>query len=229
MTKIRDLVAAIPLFQGMRGDDYDELAMIVVDQEVARATPIFSEGEPGNGFFVVISGRVKIFKLSMDGKEQILHIFGPGEPFAEVAVFTGSPYPANAIALEKSRIFFFPRQAFIELISAHPSLAMNMLATLSFRLKQFAHLIETLSLKEVPGRLAAYLLLAREREGDGNRVELAVSRTQLASLLGTIPETLSRILSRMSSQSIIATEGSRITILDEQALTALADGETRLG
>lgn len=228
MTKIRDHVAAIPLFQGMSGDQYDELAMIVVDQEVVRGAQIFAEGDPGNGFFVVINGRVKIFKLSMEGKEQILHIFGPGEPFAEVAVFTGSPYPANAMALEKSRIFFFPRQAFVELISAHPSLAMNMLATLSFRLKQFTHLIETLSLKEVPGRLAAYLLLAREREGANNRVKLAVSRTQLASLLGTIPETLSRILTRMSGQNLIAVEGSSITILDEQALTALADGETRL-
>ncbi|MFH1215896.1 MAG: Crp/Fnr family transcriptional regulator [Pseudomonadota bacterium] len=227
MKKISDYIAGIPLFKGMSSDHYDELAMIVVDQEIPRGKLIFSEGDPGSGFFVVVSGKIKIFKLSMDGKEQILHILGAGEPFAEVAVFTGSPYPANAMALEKSRLFFFPRKAFVGLIGEYPSLAMNMLATLSFRLKQFAHMIETLSLKEVPGRLAAYVLMACEKE-ESDKVELAISKTQLASLLGTIPETLSRILTKMSKQGIIEIDGGQITILDREELVALAEGESRL-
>ncbi|OKY75717.1 MAG: transcriptional regulator [Desulfobulbaceae bacterium DB1] len=228
MKKISEYIAQIPLFKGMRGDHYDELAMIVVDQEVPRGKLLFSEGDPGNGFFVIVSGRIKIFKLSIDGKEQILHILGPGEPFAEVAVFTGSSYPANAMALEKSRLFFFPRKAFVELIGEHPSLAMNMLATLSFRLKQFTHMIEALSLKEVPGRLAAYVLLAGEKGEDDTNVELAVSKTQLASLLGTIPETLSRILTKMNKQGILDVDGGRIRILNREKLMALAEGEARL-
>ncbi len=202
--------------------------MIVVDQEFQRGGLVFSEGDAGNGFYVIIDGKVKIFKLSFDGKEQILHILGPGEPFAEVAVFTGSAYPANAIALEKSRLFFFPRKAFVELIAKQPALAMNMLATLSLRLKQFAHMIEALSLKEVPGRLAAYILVDSKQNGKEQSIKLAVSKTQLASLLGTIPETLSRILAKMNKQGLIEIDGSTITIIDREGLAALADGEIRL-
>jgi len=228
MKRITEHIASIPLFQGLSGEYHDELAMIVVDQEFQRGGLIFSEGDAGTGFYVIIDGRVKIFKLSFDGKEQILHILGPGEPFAEVAVFTGSTYPANAVALEKSRLFFFPRKAFAELIANQPALAMKMLATLSLRLKQFAHMIEALSLKEVPGRLAAYILVDSKQNSTEQTIKLTVSKTQLASLLGTIPETLSRILAKMNRQGLIDIEGSTITILDRDGLTALADGETRL-
>lgn len=226
---ITDHIASVQLFSGMARQHCDELAMIVVDQQFKRGRLIFSEGDPGNGFYVIISGRVKIFKLSLDGKEQILHILGPGEPFAEVAVFTGSAYPANAMALEKSRIFFFPRAAFTKLIGSHPSLAMNMLATLSWRLKQFAHMIEDLSLKEVPGRLAAYIVLAAGRDDKGDdKVVLNISKSQLASYLGTIPETLSRIFSKMSKQGFITVNGAEITIVNKDRLEALAEGELRL-
>ncbi|MCK9295672.1 MAG: Crp/Fnr family transcriptional regulator [Desulfobulbaceae bacterium] len=228
MKRITEHISTIPLFQGLSEQYYDELAMIVVDQEFQRGGVVFSEGDAGNGFYVVIGGKVKIFKLSFDGKEQILHILGPGEPFAEVAVFTGSAYPANAIALEKSRLFFFPRKAFVELIAKQPALAMNMLATLSLRLKQFAHMIEALSLKEVPGRLAAYILVDSKQNGKEQSIKLAVSKTQLASLLGTIPETLSRILAKMNKQGLIEIDGSTITIVDREGLAALADGEIRL-
>ena len=228
MKRITEHIASIPLFQGLSAEYHDELAMIVVDQEFQRGGLIFSEGDAGNSFYVIIAGKVKIFKLSFDGKEQILHILGPGEPFAEVAVFTGSTYPANAIALEKSRLFFFPRKAFVELIATQPALAMNMLATLSLRLKQFAHMIEALSLKEVPGRLAAYILVDSKQDSTEQTINLTVSKTQLASLLGTIPETLSRILAKMNKQGLIEIEGSTITILDREGLTALAEGEIRL-
>lgn len=229
MKKIVEHIADIDLFKGLTEDDHEALAMIVMDQTCKRGQYVFAEGDEGTGFYVVITGRVKVFKLSPDGKEQILHIFGSGDPFAEVAVFTGSTYPANAMALEKSRLFFFPRASFVELIAARPSLAMNMLATLSLRLKQFAHLIEALSLKEVPGRLAAYLLAACDESTGADRITLAISKTQLAGLLGTIPETLSRILTKMSNQGLIASNGNQISLLDRQRMHDLADGEIRLG
>ncbi|MCB2181624.1 MAG: Crp/Fnr family transcriptional regulator [Desulfobulbaceae bacterium] len=228
MKKITDCIASIQLFKGMTAENHEKLAMIVVDQEFNRGKLIFSEGDEGRGFYVVISGKVKIFKLSLDGKEQILHILGPGEPFAEVAVFTGSSFPANAMTLEKSRIFFFPKESFADLIAQYPSLAMNMLATLSFRLKQFTHMIEALSLKEVPGRLAEYILLTSRQNGESHEIQLPMSKTLLASLLGTIPETLSRIFGKMVKQGLIQSEGAMITILDMDGLEALAEGEMRL-
>ncbi len=228
MMKITGFLATVPLFSGLTPAQYDELAMIATAQTVKKGQPIFAEGDPGNGFYVVGSGLVKIYKLSLEGKEQILHLFGPGEPFAEAAVFTGSSFPAHAMALEESRVFFFPRQAFIELIRQNPDLAMNMMAALSMRLKKFAHLIEDLSLKEVPGRLAAHLLFLSGQQGDADTVALPVSKTQLASLLGTIPETLSRMLAKLAKQGYIATSGPRITLLDRDGLSDLAGGEKRL-
>lgn len=221
-------IATIPLFKGLNDQQYDELAMIVTDQEIKRGQTIFSEGDEGVGFYVIISGLIKIYKLSLDGKEQILHIFGPGEPFAEAAVFTGSTYPAHAIALEKSRILFFPRASFVDLIQKHPSLAMNMMATLSMRLKKFAHMIEDLSLKEVPGRLAAHLLFLSSQQDDASELQLKIGKAQLAGLLGTIPETLSRILTKMNKQGLIESSSSIIKITDRDGLEDLAVGERRL-
>ncbi|MDH5297615.1 MAG: Crp/Fnr family transcriptional regulator [Desulfobulbaceae bacterium] len=227
--EIKKILATIPLFKGLTDQQYDDLAMIVVDQEFGRGRTIFAEGEEGVGFYVVISGLIKIYKLSPEGKEQILHVFGPGEPFAEAAVFAGSAYPAHALALQPSRLFFLPRNSFRDLIMENPSLAMNMMAALSHRLKRFAHMIEDLSLKEVPGRLAAHLLdLSSSQEG-ADQVVLQIAKAHLASLLGTIPETLSRILTRMQKQGLIEMEGQNIRLIDRESLEELAAGERRLG
>ena len=216
-------IATIPLFQGLPDKHLEDLAMIVVDQVFQRGQVIFSEGDDGNGFFVAITGRVKIYKMSPDGKEQILHIFEPGEPFGEVPVFTGQQFPANAEAMKECRLYFFPRDSFVHLIKKNPSLALNMLAILSKRLRRFTMLVENLSLKEVPGRLAAYLLYLSDK-GEGARdLELSITKGQLASLLGTIPETLSRILGKMSGQGLIETEGPKIKILDPRGLEDLAE------
>ena len=187
-------IARVPLFEGLPPAQLEDLAMIVTDQVFQKGQTIFSEGEDGNGFFVVISGRVKIFKLSAEGKEQILHFFGPGEPFGEVPVFAGQHFPAHAEAMEETRVFFFPRKSFVDLIKRNPSLALNMLAVLSKRLRRFTALIDDLSLKEVPGRLAAYLLYLSDQNKGAKELDLTITKAQLASLLGTIPETLSRII-----------------------------------
>jgi len=227
--KLTDQIASVPLFQGLARRQYEDLAMIVVDQVFKRGESIFSEGDEGAGLYVVVSGRVKIFKLSVEGKEQILHIFGPGEPFGEVAVFTGKRFPAHAEALEETRAFFFPRKDFIDLIRKDPFLALNMLAVLSQRLRRFSGLIENLSLKEVPGRLAAYLLFLGEGKKAPDDLTLEISKNQLAGLLGTIPETLSRILTRMAREGFIVSRGPRkIRILDRKGLEELANGGKRL-
>jgi len=225
--ELMSFLKQIPLFAGLTSSQYDELAMIITLQDYRRGQSIFAEDDPGTGFYVVMEGLVKIYKLSIEGKEQILHIFGPGEPFAEAAVFIGSTFPAHALALEKSRTIFIPRRAFIELIQTNPALAMNMLAALSMRLKKFAHLIEDLSLKEVPGRVAAHLLYLSGQQGDSDTVKLNIGKAQLASLIGTIPETLSRILTRLGKQGLISSEGPQITILDRDGLEDLAMGERK--
>ena len=145
---------------------------------------IFNEGDVGDGFYIVKKGKVKIFKLSFGGKEQILHIYGPGKPFGEVPVFTGKNFPASALAVEKSDLIFFPRKDFITRITENPSLALNMLAVLSMRLREFTVMVENLALKEVPARLASYLGVLTREQDNMEMVTLPVSKNQLAGLLG---------------------------------------------
>jgi len=217
------MVADIPLFKGLAKEQLDEVVNSMADQTFDRGQTVLSEGEAAEGFFVLVQGKVKIFKLSTEGKEQILHFVGQGESFGEVPMFSGGRFPASAETTEKSRIFFFPRAAFLNLIGTDPTLAMNMLADLSKRLRQMTRLVEELSLKEVPSRLAAYILyLSSENESDD--VGLDITKGQLASLLGTIPETLSRILGKMSAQKVISVQGRKLKILDRTILEDLAAG-----
>jgi len=222
--KITDQISKAPLFDGLPAQHIEELARICLEQKFEKGRELFSEGKKANGFYLVLTGKIKIFKLSMEGKEQILHIFGSGEILGEVPVFAGGSYPASAEAIEPSKTLFFPRISFIDLIGREPAVALNLLGILSQRLRRFTSLIEDLSLKEVPARLAAYIIYLGQRSGNLQTLELEISKTQLASLLGTIPETLSRILSKMVQQNMISVDGRKIRILDLKALESLAAG-----
>ena len=221
MKNILSIIAKTPLFKGLPENQLKEIKRITVQRKYNKGETIFFEGDEGNGFYIVAQGQVKVFKLSLDGKEHILHILGPGEPFGEVPVFSGRPFPANAMALVKSRLLFLPRAAFIKLITANPSLSLNMFAILSMRLREFTVQIENLSLKEVPERVASYLIYQAEEQGHYEFVDLHISKKQLASMLGATPETLSRMFAKMSDQGLIEVEGRRIRILDRQRLTTV--------
>ena len=223
MENILNIISAIPLFKGLPDDQLDAIRQIAVEKHYNKGQTIFTEGDETTGLFVVVDGRIKIYKVSSEGKEQILHIFEAGQSFGEVTVFTGQQLPANAQTLAKSRLLLFPRSAFVGLVTANPSLALNLLAIMSKKLRQFAAQIENLSLKEIPARLASYLIYLAEEQGSGDTVTLNVSKGQLASLLGTIPETLSRIFAKLSGQNLIRVEGPKITLLDLQGIEDLAE------
>jgi len=219
----RDFLANTQLWRGLPDEQLDAIATIAIAKSYRKGEVIFVEGEEGRGFFVVKSGRVKVFKLSAEGKEQILEFFGAGEHFAEVPAFDGKSFPASATALEKTELLFFGRDAFLELLERQPTIAINMLAVFARHLRRFARLIEDLSLKEVPGRLAAYLLYLNARSEYPNHVELDITKTQLASLLGTIPETLSRVFAKLSQEGLISIQGSRIRLLNPEGLRILSE------
>ena len=222
MKKILDVIAGIPIFNGLPDDQLSAVKQIAVEKKVNKGEILFSEGDEGKGFFVIAEGRLKVFKVSPEGKEQILHILGPGQPFGEASVFAGHKFPANAQALETSRVFFLPRSDIVNLIAANPSLALNMLAVMSKKLRQFSIQIENLSLKEMPARLASYLIYLAEEQGIDDVITLRISKGQLASILGTIPETLSRIFAKLSGQNLIRVDGKKITLLDRSGLEDLA-------
>ena len=222
MKKILQIISDAPLFNGLSEEQLNDVRQISVDKFCDKGKTIFLEDDDCNGFYIVADGKVKIYKVSFEGKEHILHIYGPGNPFGEVPVFAGRKFPANAQTLLKSHLLFFPRTAFVDLISKNPSLALNMLSVLSMRLRQFTVQIENLSLKEVPGRLASYLVYLSQEQGRTDVVTLNISKGQLASLLGTIPETLSRILTKMNQQHLIDTSGRNIILKDLSGLKDLA-------
>ena len=223
MKKILDVISTIPLFNGLPDDQLEAIKKIAIEKQINKGEIVVSEGDAGKGFFVIVEGRVKVFKVSAEGKEQILHIFGPGQPFGEVPVFAGQRFPANAQAIDSARVLFFPRVAIVDLITANPSLALNMLAEMSKKLRLFAMQIENLSLKEMPARLASYLIYLADEQGQEKSVTLKISKGQLASILGTIPETLSRIFAKLSGNNLILVEGKKITLLDRTGLEDLAE------
>ena len=219
------LLAKLPLFQKLDESALKMLDRILMVREFGKGENIFIEGSEAAGFYIIIKGRVKVFKLSADGKEQILHIAGSRELLGAVSAFAGDPYPAYADAMEKTRVFFFPRKEFLVLIQKEPSVVMNMMASLAMRLQHFTRMIEDLSLKEVPGRLAAYLLYLSKQSGGSDNIEIDISKGQLASLLGTIPETLSRILRKMNEKGILKVSGRKIELLNKRALNDIVNGE----
>jgi len=223
MENILNIISAIPLFNGLPADQLSAIRRIAVEKQFNKGQTIFSEEDETKGLFVVVEGRVKVYKVSSEGKEQILHIIEAGQSFGEVTVFTGQQMPAHAQTLAKSRLLLFPRSAFVGLVTANPSLALNLLAIMSKKLRQFSVQIENLSLKEIPARLASYLIYLAEEQGSADAVTLDVSKGQLASLLGTIPETLSRIFAKLSGQNLIRVEGPKITLLDLEGIEDLAE------
>ncbi len=227
-SSISQLLSNTFLFGGLRPESAAQIESIAARRTYEKGEIIFTEGDDAHGFYITASGTVKIYKLSVEGKEQTLHIFGPGEPFGEVPVFTGGSFPATAETLTRAELVYLPRREFVNRISANPSLALNMLAVLSHRLRAFTRQVESLSLKEVPARLADYLLyLSREAE-ETSEITLPIPKGQLASLLGTIPETLSRIFAKMTAEGVIRVSGRSIRLQDPPALEAMAAGEKSL-
>jgi CRP/FNR family transcriptional regulator len=225
--KIVDILKRVDLFEGLDRAYLATLAMIAKTMRLDKGRTIFWAGDEGKGFYLVQSGRVKIFRTSFSGKEQILHVFGFGEAFGEVAVFAGDNFPASAVTLESSELLFFPRDAFRKLLAREPDLALQMLALLSKRLRAFVNKVEELSLKEVPARLAShFLLLAAASRADA--FELDLSKTELSKYLGTIPETLSRTLKKMEIQGLVSGNGAWIEIVDRDGLEEIAEGLVRL-
>lgn len=223
----KDMIAAlgrIKLFEGLPQEQLATLARIASFKRCDAGQVLFEAGQPGSHFFAVSAGRVRVYRASPNGKEQILHVFGAGEAFAEVPVFEGKTYPASAQALEASTLVCIPRREFVEALRREPELALGVMALLSARLRAFVGQIAQLSLKEVPARLAGYLLLLRSAQGRDS-LTLDLPKGQIASYLGTIPETLSRALKKLADQGLIESTGSTIRILDVDGLSDVAEAD----
>jgi CRP/FNR family transcriptional regulator len=218
------LIRSSALFAELDDRELTALLDVVSVREVPKDTVLFLEGDPAVGFYALITGGVRIYKAAPDGRELTLHSVRPGHLFAEAAVFRGRGYPANAMSTENSVVAFFPKSEVLSLLGQYPQIALKLIGSMAAWLREFARKLEDFSLKEVPARLADYLLAEAARQ-QSSTIKLPMTKTDLSSHLGTIIETLSRNFRRFREAGLISVDGPRIEILDANGLKAVSRGE----
>lgn len=204
------------------------LALLAAGSRVAsfaKGEAIMVEGEPVRGFFLVLGGGVRIFRVGPDGKEQLLQRLRPGQSFAEAAVLTMKRYPAGAEATETpTEVLEIGGEAFLRLFEEDRALARAMVASLSTWLVRLVGRVEDLTVMSAGARLARYLLdLPAREEGRRLSVDLPIPKKELAAFLGITPETLSRLLRKWKDRGLLEADGSRTLVLrDADTLLAIA-------
>lgn len=223
---IRDLIENLPYFKNLTKEHLNELQNISNIRHYQDKEMIFREGEPAKYFYVLLEGQVQIYKTSREGKEIILHLFSqPGEVFADFPFFSDiKQYPAYALCLQPATLLVIEGNSFSNIIKTKCSMAFNVIELYAKRLLEFTKLVEDLSLKNVEARLAKYILSVSETAS--NQAEIPIHKKTLASILGTIPETLSRSFKKLSDEEIISVNKHGVLILDRNALESLADMKT---
>lgn len=202
-----------PYFRALDDKENKRLARTLVDHSYEKDEVVFLEGEPCQGLYVVRSGSVKIFKLSPEGREQILTYVQVGGSFNEVAVFDGGPNPANVSAAEPTSLWIVPRTAILDLIQRRPDVALAIIQNLGARLRHLVGLVEDLSLRQVSARLAKLLLETASGQGR------SLTQQEMAARLGTVREMIGRSLRQLELRGFIKVEHGRIVILDREGLT----------
>lgn len=217
----------IGLFHGVSPEKLRLLATQATYRKFKQGEMVIGESDPIRSFYVVITGQLKLYRSSAEGKEQTLQLLGPGDPFGLCTAFATDSFPASAMAIVDSAVLLIPGTIIETVARQEPALLLNIISILSQRLKDSMTLIESLALKEIPGRLASFLrhLLPKNAKSKNTVLELTISQRELAKILGATPEALSRALRKMAIDGILKTAGRIITVLDHKALEQLAEGE----
>ena len=217
----------IHLFSELEVKDLRKISEFSSIKKYDKNELIFTEGDKYVGFYIVLKGKVKVFKLSPAGKETVIHIIQTLEPFAEVPLFEGYPYyPVNAQTLEESVLFFIPGNEFIDFTYNNPHISLKIISGFAKKLHTLTRRIESLTLSDVPNRLAKYII---EEYSKSHKViltkpfiNLTISKSTLAGYLVTITETLSRTFKKLQDENVIHVKGKKILILDFNRLKELS-------
>jgi CRP/FNR family transcriptional regulator, cyclic AMP receptor protein len=215
---VEKVLRKTPLFASLTEEELRALAERASKKSFPAGALLFAEGDPCTGLFLVASGKIRIFKLSAGGREQVLAVEGPGSSFAELPVFDGGNYPAAALALGDAEVIFISRKDFQNFCREHPEVALKVIAVVGSRLRRLVGIIEELSFTTVRQRLIALVLRLAEAAGtpskEGLRLELTKSHQELAAELGTVRELISRNLSRLQAEGFLEVEGRHIVVKD---------------
>jgi CRP/FNR family transcriptional regulator len=223
------LLRGVAIFADLDDDALATLGSRCVSRQVSNGHLLFTAGEPCRGLYLVVAGSVRVYRTSDAGREQVLHVEGPGRPVAELPLFDGGPYPASAITVEPSTLLFLARSDFEALYRARPDAAQAIIRGLGRRLRHLVQLAETLAFRDVAARLAMWLADFAEEHGrsTADGVEITLNRTQeeLSIEIGTARESVSRALRELRQAGLIVPlPGDRIAIPDVVALRDRAHG-----
>lgn len=227
---VRELLRGVPIFAAVDDATLGRLAERCVTRTVGGGHLLFATGEQCRGLYMISSGRVRIYRTSPEGREQVLHVEGAGRAVAELPLFDGGTYPASAVTLEQTRLTFLPRADFEQLYRANPDFAQAVIRGLGRRLRHLVQVTQTLAFRDVAARLAMLLADYSDRMGApsaGGGVELRLERTQeeLSLEIGTARESVSRAYRQLKRRGLIEDLGAhRLRIPDVERLRALARG-----
>ncbi|MUM76228.1 helix-turn-helix domain-containing protein [Pseudodesulfovibrio sp. F-1] len=212
--RIVEIIGTLPLFSHLEREQVERLARSASVETIPAGGLYFSEQASAQGLHLLIAGRVKLFKMSEEGREQTIFIFDPGEPFCLCSVFSDGQLPANMAALESSTVLVIPPVELERLVAEDPGMLLQILRVMSRRLKEAMDMIDALSLRQLPSRLAAYFLSAAA----GGAVTLSITHRELAKIIGATPEALSRALRKMSEAGLVDVQGKDVKVLDRSGL-----------
>jgi CRP/FNR family transcriptional regulator, cyclic AMP receptor protein len=218
-----EILRRVQIFNGLTETELRFLAERAVPRTYSKGELLFMEGDLCTGLFVIESGRVRIFKSSPNGREQVLAVEGPGSSIAELPLFDGGNYPASTAAIGDAGIYFISKQDFHSLCLVHPQVPLKVLKVVGARLRRLVGIIEELSFTTVRSRLISVLVRlakAGKKTPAGLEIQMPPSNQELASEIGTVRELVSRNLSRLQAEDLIQMDGKTVTIPDLKRLQA---------
>jgi CRP/FNR family transcriptional regulator len=223
-----DMLRRTTIFRPLAGEDLQRVAKVAARRDYEKGAIVFNEGDASDELFTIVSGRVKVFKTTARGTDVILEIFGPGDPLGAVAAYESRAYPAGAVALEPTTCLLIPRAAFFSLLEHHPTIVRSLLSGLTHRLVELTSRLAELSGGRVEARLARFFLKLATQIGqpkpEGTFIPLALSRQEIADMIGTTVETSIRVMSRWGKDDLIQTDKEGFLLRDRPALETLAMG-----
>jgi CRP/FNR family transcriptional regulator len=216
----------LSLFKDLSDAEMKELEPYCSTSTFRKKETIFSEGEPPEWFYLVLSGKVKITKLSHEGKEVILEVISPTDIFGGVAVIKGFPYPANAIAMEDAEVLKISRKNLLRLVDRFPNLMYCMAMQMGERMKSSYDSLKNIALERVEARIAALLLKLAGKVGveskQGTVIDMRLTKQDVADMVGTTVETSIRTFSKFKKQDLVSEADGKIIIKDKDGLAALS-------
>jgi len=225
-----DLISVLgktALLSNLSREELRILATRTVRKLFSSGELLFSEGEPCSGLYIIVKGKVRIFKTSVNGREQVLAVNLPGESVAELPVFDGGPFPASAVAMEDTEMAFISRRDFHAYCLEHPEVPLKVLSVVGARLRRLVGIIEELSFTTVRQRLIALLVKLAQTEGNttehGVEFQLPATHQELANQLGTVRELISRNLMRLQAEGLLDVDARQIVVRDLKGLSALLE------